>query len=118
MRYLTLLLVVTAIWVGLSLPTDPVTREGVACDYVNAYALSDSLTEGRYITITGSCQGQTCTEHPCGGETLSTCYAVTLDSQCPPFSAGPSYCVQGNNLSGHYLIAVRIGNCLKLCACQ
>ena len=118
MRYLTFLLLVAAVAVALSLPADRATREVVACTYINAY--SDDTTnvrEGVYITITGSCGG-TCIAQSCGGETLSSCYAVTVDSQCPPLAAGPATCVTGNNLSGHYLVALRTGNCLKLCACQ
>ena len=116
MRVLTLLLAVAAIAVGLSLPVDRLTREGVACDYVNAYDLSGDIPDGAYITITGPAAGQ-CDPPSCGG-TLSNCYDVTVDSQCVPFGGGGTRQVAGNNLSGHYHVTRGQDNCLVLCTCS
>ena len=123
MKGLTLLLAVAAIAVALSLPADRATREAVACTYINAFdagADADTVRVGDYITITGTSNCSTlCDEsHSCGGEALYTCYGITRDSACPPLGSGPTGCVQGNNLSGHYQVAVKTGRCLKLCACS
>ena len=117
MRSSTLLLVVGALAVALSVPADRLIREGTACTLINAWT-SESLSSGKYVDIEAS-PGQS-QQHTCNNETFNTPYTITGTASSCAGSAGlPTGVLYSRSglAAGRYEVTVGSDGCIELCIC-